>query len=234
MEQSKPKGLIFSILGVIVLAVIIILAVTLKKPKDAMTDSAAMQPLTTDTTSTDAQNVLPDSTTPAPTADANKKIMDIVTLKTNMGDITIQLDRAAAPKTVENFETLAQKGFYDGVKFHRVIKDFMIQTGDPLSKDASKKSSWGTGGPGYSFADELTGNEKYPQGTVAMANAGPNTNGSQFFIVTASPAAQLTPDYTVFGKVTKGLDVALKIQSVKTETADRPISDVVIEKVTVE
>jgi cyclophilin family peptidyl-prolyl cis-trans isomerase len=110
----------------------------------------------------------------------------------------------------------------------------MIQAGDPQSKDLTKKSLWGTGGPGYKFDDELSGNETYPQGTVAMANAGPNTNGSQFFIVTASPAAPLPPSYTVFGKVTKGLDVALKIENVKTETADRPVNDVIIEKVSVE
>jgi cyclophilin family peptidyl-prolyl cis-trans isomerase len=229
MEPSKPKGLLFSIIGVVGLAIIIILAVTLKKPAQAPSD-VSMQPLETTTTSSDAQS-LP---TTATTADTNKKIMDIVTLKTNMGDMTIQLDRAHAPKTVENFITLAQKGFYDGVRFHRVIKGFMIQTGDPNSKDTSKKQIWGTGGPGYSFADELTGNEKYPQGTVAMANAGPNTNGSQFFIVTANPAAQLTPDYTVFGKITKGMDVALKIENVKTEMPDRPIDDVIIQKVTVE
>lgn len=229
MEPAKPKGLLFSIIGIIALAIIIILAVTLKKPAQAPSD-VSMQPLETTTTSSDAQS-LP---TTATTADTNKKIMDIVTLKTNMGDMTIQLDRAHAPKTVENFITLAQKGFYDGVRFHRVIKGFMIQTGDPNSKDTSKKQIWGTGGPGYSFADELTGNEKYPQGTVAMANAGPNTNGSQFFIVTANPAAQLTPDYTVFGKITKGMDVALKIENVKTEMPDRPIDDVIIQKVTVE
>jgi cyclophilin family peptidyl-prolyl cis-trans isomerase len=108
----------------------------------------------------------------------------------------------------------------------------MIQTGDPQSKDLSKKMLWGTGGPGYKFEDELSGKETYPQGTVAMANSGPDTNGSQFFIVTANPAP-LPPSYTVFGKVTKGLDVALKIENVKTETADRPIDEVVIEKATV-
>jgi cyclophilin family peptidyl-prolyl cis-trans isomerase len=110
----------------------------------------------------------------------------------------------------------------------------MIQAGDPQSKDADKKSLWGTGGPGYKFDDELTGTETYPQGTLAMANAGPNTNGSQFFIVTASPAAPLPPSYTVFGKVTKGIDVALAIEKVQTESADRPVNDVIIEKVTVE
>ncbi len=157
------------------------------------------------------------------------------TLHTNMGDIEIAFDDKNAPNTVINFVTLASTKFYDGVRFHRVIKDFMIQTGDPLSKDLSKKDVWGTGGPGYKFADELKGNEKYTQGTVAMANAGPNTNGSQFFIVTASPSVGLPPSYTVFGHVTKGIDIALKIQNVKTELpgqADRPVEEVVVKSVT--
>jgi cyclophilin family peptidyl-prolyl cis-trans isomerase len=159
----------------------------------------------------------------------NQKVL----MKTSLGDIQLELYFDSAPKTSKNFLDLAQKGFYDGTKFHRVIKGFMIQGGDPLSKDDSKKEMWGTGGPGYKFNDELTGKEKYLQGTLAMANSGPNTNGSQFFIVTASPSAQLQPEYTVFGKVISGLDTALKIENVKTNSNDRPIEDVVIEKVTV-
>jgi cyclophilin family peptidyl-prolyl cis-trans isomerase len=111
----------------------------------------------------------------------------------------------------------------------------MIQTGDPLSKDVANIATWGQGGPGYKFQDELTGNESYPLGTLAMANAGPNTNGSQFFIVTADPGVGLPPNYTVFGKVTKGIDVALKIQDVKTtgSPTDRPLEDVIVEKIEV-
>ena len=111
----------------------------------------------------------------------------------------------------------------------------MIQTGDPLSKDISNQSVWGTGGPGYKFNDELKGNEEYTLGTVAMANSGPNTNGSQFFIVTANPGVALPPSYTVFGKVTKGLETALAIQEVKTTGTpnDRPLEEVIIEKVEV-
>ena len=154
-------------------------------------------------------------------------------LKTSLGDIELKLDAANAPVTVGNFLKLASTGFYDNVKFHRVIKGFMIQAGDPNSKDDSQKASWGTGGPGYKFADELKGTETYPQGTLAMANAGPNTNGSQFFIVTASPAAQLPPSYTVFGKVVTGMDVALKIENVQTTTGDRPVNDVIINSVQV-
>jgi cyclophilin family peptidyl-prolyl cis-trans isomerase len=155
------------------------------------------------------------------------------TITTNLGTIEVSF-ATNTPITVKNFATLAQSKFYDGVRFHRVIKDFMIQTGDPLSKDPSKASMWGTGGPGYKFPDELTGTEQYALGTLAMANAGPNTNGSQFFIVTANPGYPLPPSYTVFGKVTRGIETALKIQNVKTGQADRPIEDIIIEKIEVQ
>jgi peptidylprolyl isomerase len=132
---------------------------------------------------------------------------------------------------VANFVKLAGEKFYDNVKFHRVIKGFMIQTGDPLSKDATKQAYWGTGGPGYKFADELSGRETYKQGTVAMANSGPNTNGSQFFIVTAVDSG-LPASYTVFGKVVKGMDIALKIENVNTDQSDRPFENVTINSIT--
>lgn len=156
------------------------------------------------------------------------KKYSMAVLKTSLGDIKVKFDPANAPNTVNNFLKLASQKFYDGTKFHRVIKGFMIQGGDPLSKDESQKDMWGTGGPGYKFADELKGTEKYPQGTLAMANSGPNTNGSQFFIVTASPSAPLPPSYTVFGTVVSGMDVALKIENVKTGANDRPVEDVVL------
>jgi cyclophilin family peptidyl-prolyl cis-trans isomerase len=148
-------------------------------------------------------------------------------LKTNMGNITFKFNNAATPVTVGNFLKLASAGFYDNLKFHRVIKGFMIQGGDPNSRNANT-GNWGTGGPDYRFNDELKGTEKYPQGTLAMANAGPNTNGSQFFIVTASPEAPLPASYTVFGSVVSGMDIALKIENVKTLPGDRPVEDVVI------
>ncbi|MFZ2975926.1 MAG: peptidylprolyl isomerase [Candidatus Moraniibacteriota bacterium] len=158
----------------------------------------------------------------------NEEKTQLALIKTSLGDIKVELFADSAPKTAQNFSDLAQKGFYNGTKFHRVIKGFMIQAGDPLSKDDSQKSMWGTGGPGYKFNDELSGKEKYLQGTLAMANSGPNTNGSQFFIVTASPGAQLPPAYTVFGKVVSGMDIALKIENVKTAPNDQPTDDVVI------
>ncbi|HRZ95453.1 MAG TPA: peptidylprolyl isomerase [Candidatus Moranbacteria bacterium] len=160
----------------------------------------------------------------------SKKYME-ATLKTNLGDIKIKFDAKNAPNTVNNFLKLANEKFYDGTKFHRVIKSFMIQGGDPLSKDESKINMWGTGGPGYKFADELKGTEKYAQGTLAMANAGPNTNGSQFFIVTASPSYPLPPSYTVFGHVVSGMDTALKIENVQTGANDRPVENVIISSV---
>lgn len=170
------------------------------------------------------------TTEPLTTKPMEDKIFTTATITTNKGVIEITFSNNT-PNTVKNFGKLANASFYNGVRFHRVIKDFMIQAGDPLSKDKANESAWGTGGPGYTFADELTGKETYPLGTVAMANSGPNTNGSQFFIVTANPSVGLPPSYTVFGKVTKGLEVAEAIQNVKTGTADRPIEDIIIEKV---
>ncbi len=154
------------------------------------------------------------------------------TIKTSLGDIKVKFYGTDTPLTVTNFLQLAQANFYANTKFHRVIKGFMIQTGDPLSKDDAAKGSWGTGGPGYKFPDELKGTEKYPQGTLAMANSGPDTNGSQFFIVTADPSVALPPSYTVFGEVVSGMDTALKIESVKTTSPDRPVEDVSIVSVT--
>lgn len=159
--------------------------------------------------------------------DENK---NTVILRTNMGDIELVLFRDKAPNTSENFEELAKIGFYDGTRFHRVIKNFMIQGGDPQSKDVTLKSAWGTGGPGYQFADEMN-NEKVVRGALAMANSGPNTNGSQFFIVTTETASWLDGKHTVFGKVVDGMDTVDAIESVATDTNDVPVEDVIIESV---
>ena|SRR3990170_258740 len=158
-----------------------------------------------------------------------EKIMSAI-LHTNKGDITIEFN-SATPKTVENFTTLAKKGFYDGTKFHRVIKDFMNQGGDPLSKDDAQKALWGTGGPGYKFADEITATNRNDIGTIAMANSGPNTNGSQFFINTAANNF-LDTKHTVFGKVTAGLDVVTAINSVSTDSTDKPLDPIIIKSIT--
>jgi cyclophilin family peptidyl-prolyl cis-trans isomerase len=149
--------------------------------------------------------------------------MTKATMQTNHGAIELELFAADAPVTVENFTKLARDGFYDGVIFHRVIKDFMVQGGDPTGT--------GSGGPGYKFADEFN-SHKIVRGALAMANAGPNTNGSQFFIVTAEACPWLDGKHTVFGEVTSGMDVVDKIEGVPTGPGDRPRDDVRIESVT--
>jgi len=155
-----------------------------------------------------------------------------ITLQTNKGAIGIEMMEKDAPKTVANFLKLAKSGFYDGTKFHRVIKDFMIQGGDPQTKDDALMARWGTGGPGYQFEDEIHANNRNEVGTIAMANAGPDTNGSQFFINVADNTF-LDMKHTVFGKVVSGMDVVDEIQRVDTEVPDRPSEPVVIEKVTI-
>ncbi len=154
------------------------------------------------------------------------------TLHTNQGDITIQFSDAT-PNTVANFVKLAQDGFYNGTKFHRVIKGFMIQGGDPLTKDDSMQARWGTGGPGYQFADEITSGNSNDVGTISMANAGPNTNGSQFFINTASNHF-LDTKHTVFGKVITGMDVVQKIEATQTDGNDRPLTPVTLTSVSIQ
>ncbi len=161
--------------------------------------------------------------------EVKNKIMN-ATFHTNKGDITIEFLDTLAPNTVANFVKLAGSGFYDGVKFHRVIKGFMIQGGDPLTKDDSKSDFWGTGGPGYSFNDEIGPGNKNDAGTIAMANSGPNTNGSQFFINVANNNF-LDTKHTVFGHVTKGMDVVHAIENTPTGQNDRPISPVIIQSV---
>jgi peptidyl-prolyl cis-trans isomerase B (cyclophilin B) len=148
--------------------------------------------------------------------------MSTATLHTNHGAIELELFEGEAPTTVENFRKLAEDGFYDGVIFHRIIPKFMIQGGDPTGT--------GSGGPGYSFEDEFN-DHRVVRGALAMANAGPNTNGSQFFIVTADACPWLDGKHTVFGQVTTGMDVVDAISAVATDAADRPREDVVIERI---
>ena len=147
------------------------------------------------------------------------------TLETTIGTMVIALDAAAAPLTVNNFVYLAAHHYYDGVIFHRIIKNFMCQGGDPEGS--------GRGGPGYKFGDELPKPGKYQIGSVAMANAGANTNGSQFFIISGPSGVSLPPLYSLFGQVVKGLEVVEKMQNVATRPGDRPVEDVVIKSVTI-
>ncbi|HEU4974733.1 MAG TPA: peptidylprolyl isomerase [Baekduia sp.] len=150
--------------------------------------------------------------------------MSQATMTTNDGAITIELFDEDAPKTVANFKKLASDGFYDGLIFHRVIKDFMIQGGCPQGT--------GTGGPGYTFEDEFN-DHKVVRGALAMANAGPNTNGSQFFIVTTDAAPWLDGKHTVFGRVVDGMDVVDAIEGKPTDARDKPVDDARIESVAV-
>ncbi len=153
------------------------------------------------------------------------------TLTTSLGDITITFLETLAPKTVENFVKLAKDGFYDGTRFHRVIADFMVQGGDPLTKDDAQQARWGTGGPGYRFADEIHAENHNLRGTISMANAGPDTNGSQFFINVADNDF-LDTKHTVFGQVTAGMDVVEAIERTPVSPQDRPLTPVVIERIT--
>jgi cyclophilin family peptidyl-prolyl cis-trans isomerase len=146
----------------------------------------------------------------------------IATLHTSEGAVEVELYAGDAPKTVANFEKLSREGFYEGVIFHRVIPDFMIQGGDPTGT--------GTGGPGYLFEDEFN-QHRVERGALAMANAGPNTNGSQFFIVTAEATPWLDGKHTVFGRVTSGMDIVDRISEVDRDANDRPRTAVTIERV---
>jgi cyclophilin family peptidyl-prolyl cis-trans isomerase len=186
---------------------------------------------TNDTYATNTAPVMEDGTLPEANPINNvkqDKKTHMITIDTNYGKIVIETYDADAPNTVKNFVTLAEKGFYNGLTFHRVIKGFMIQGGDP--------NGTGTGGPGYQFADELNPNTPsykagYKKGVVAMANAGPNTNGSQFFIMTADyPLPNL---YTIFGKVVSGQEVVDTIANVKTGPNDKPASPVTMKTVSV-
>ena len=184
-------------------------------------------------TSKDMIQNIPETTPTAqiqdqPKLQNNKNLMHKISIQTNKGTIVFETYDADAPETVKNFITLAQKGFYDGIIFHRVIKDFMIQGGDPTGT--------GMGGPGYKFADELNPNTQsykngYQRGVVAMANAGPNTNGSQFFIMHKD--VPLPHNYTIFGNVISGLDVVDAIANTKTDPSYRPVEEIKMAKVTV-
>lgn len=167
-------------------------------------------------------------TTPTP----NTTSMTIATITTNKGIITLELFTERTPKTVENFKKLANEGFYNGTRFHRVIKGFMIQGGDPLSKEVSNQNRWGTGGPGYQFADEISPENRNDIGTISMANAGPNTNGSQFFINVANNNF-LDTKHTVFGRVTSGMETVTAIENTATGATDRPREDMIVEKIEV-
>jgi peptidylprolyl isomerase len=164
--------------------------------------------------------------------DTNMEGAKKVTLETNQGNIVIELAEDM-PITAGNFAKLVGEGFYDGVRFHRVIDGFMIQGGDPLSKEVANKNRWGTGDPGYKIEDEFSENNRNDRGTISMANSGPNTGGSQFFINTVNNNF-LDGKHPVFGKVVEGMDVVDKISKVQKDQLDRPLEDVIITKASVQ
>lgn len=167
------------------------------------------------------------------TIGASDTMNRIATFNTNLGTFKIKLYEDTMPITTKNFIDLAEKGYYDGTRFHRVIPNFMVQGGDPLTKDNSKQAMWGTGGPGYNIKDEFTANNRNNRGTISMANAGPNTGGSQFFVNVVNNNF-LDGKHPVFGEVVDGMEIVDKIVKVPTTGPDRPVQDVVINKVVIE
>lgn len=219
-----------SIIIVIVLVVIIggILFWS-RTEKKVVDDLPTTTPLST-VQPTAIVSTMPTSTPVQSIQEINKKVN--IVMETSLGNINLELDGTVAPLTVGNFVALAKSGFYDGTAFHRIINNppFMIQGGDPLSKDPANRAMMGTGGPGYQFKDEFNQN-KLVRGSLAMANSGPNSNGSQFFIVTAEATPWLDGKHTNFGKVISGMDVIDKISAVKCDNNDNPLVPVVIKKV---
>lgn len=183
-------------------------------PKE--TTETPVEPAATTTTETPKEPEL------APLADAPSDGDEVIVMDTAQGKIVLMLYPDRAPKTVENFKKLVKDKFYDGIRFHRVIPGFMVQGGDPNSKDVANKAAWGTGGPGYTIDDELN-DIKHDKGILSMAHAGPNTGGSQFFIMDGA-APHLDGVHTAFGRVVSGQDVVQKIVTLPTES-DRPVDD---------
>lgn len=230
--ENTPKKIPWIAIIIIVIIILAIVQWVQTKPKSPVDSSDTSATSTTASATDGAVSVVSVGTTSTSTITnpsvTNKNFMHIVTLETNKGTIVFHTYDADAPKATTNFVTLAEKGFYTNIIFHRVISGFMIQGGDPTGT--------GSGGPGYAFADELnptTDSAKagYVRGTVAMANAGPNTNGSQFFIMHKD--TPLPHNYTIFGKVIQGIEVVDAIAATKTGAGDRPLEDVVIKKVTI-
>ncbi len=221
------KTFLIQIIASVVLIGIVLFGVNSTKNKETPNEEAVSASAVTaiDT------NIINDTND---TTNMEQKETILVTMNTSHGAITLELWKDKAPNTVENFMTLSKNGFYDGTRFHRVIEGFMIQGGDPLSKDTAQINRWGTGGPGYQFADEIHAENHNLPGTISMANAGPNTNGSQFFINVADNS-YLDTKHTVFGKVVEGYDIVETISMVDTiPGADRPVEDVVIESIEIQ
>lgn len=228
MNETSSKNYIWISIGILILVGILIAIGITRTHIPESNDLPLVIDPTLQTNETPEQSLSENNT------NEKAKIMQTAILTTSMGDIVIKLDNENTPNTVANFTKLAGSGFYNETKFHRVIAGFMIQGGDPLSKQPfSMSNRWGTGGPGYEFADEIKPTNNNIRGTISMANAGPNTNGSQFFINVADNT-YLNPKHTVFGTVTKGMDVVDAIANTKTKDGDQPVVDVVVQKITIE
>jgi len=232
-----------NILTFIVIAVLAILAYTQFAGRQASAPTIESQPIVEQEQAEQTEETVgtqPDTTTQASSEAEQETLTEdnetpqtmTATFTTNKGAFEVELFNELAPKTVENFTKLAKEGFYDGVKFHRVIQGFMIQTGDPLSKDDDMMDRWGTGGPGYQFEDEIHAENNNAVGTISMANAGPNTNGSQFFI-NAAPNDFLDTKHTVFGKVVSGMEVVTEIENSETGLRDMPVEPIIINSIKV-
>ncbi len=236
--KQRQRLTMYGILAAVVVGAILLFAVVLKDDDDD-SDVAAetTTTLVTDSTTTVATSPCPaedgsetrtTSFAAAPSMCIDPTATYTAVVATSAGEFTVELDAAAAPLTVNNFVTLARYHYYDGVSFHRIIPGFVVQGGDAVGNPP------GTGGPGYQIADELPteGPPYYEVGSLAMANSGPNTNGSQFFVVTGEQGASLPASYSLFGQVTEGMDVVAAIEATGTESGT-PTEETVIESVTV-
>lgn len=218
MQQTKTIKYSVSIL-LVVMALALIFSGCQPKNANQSSQSTDQKSQETTTATSNSYQVTNKEVTQTMQAEPMKQLADFkeiaatqATITTDKGDIVIELFREETPITTANFVELAESGFYDGIRFHRIIEDFMAQVGDPLSKDDSKKALWGTGGAGYVIPDEFVSSLKHDApGIVSMANRGPNTGGSQFFI-TYEPTPWLDGKHTVFGRVTSGMDVLAKLE----------------------
>lgn len=227
--MNKQTAIILS--GTVAIAAIVFAVASNQKNQEEARETEINSKQETRENASVEANDADNTSSAAPALDSEyQKIMNAI-MKTSLGEIKIELYGDKTPITAGNFAKLAEAGFYDGVKFHRVISGFMIQGGDPLTKDDAQKELWGTGGPGYKFNDEPFEGQ-YARGTIAMANSGPNTNGSQFFIMHAD--YPLPPQYVIFGKVLEGMEAVDAIAALETDARDCPLNPPVIESINIE
>lgn len=228
-----------TVFGLLILAVVVLVGVSfINKPTTNLSADTANDQYATEETS-DEPTITQTDNTQTETMTQTNEANPVAVVTTNKGTFEIELFVDTVPTTAGNFKKLAEDGFYNGTKFHRVIEGFMIQGGDPLSKDDAMMARWGTGDPGYKFDDEFGEGLSNVTGTISMANSGPNTNGSQFFINVKDNSfldydkEPLTSKHSVFGNIISGMDVVMAISHVDTAPNDRPLEPVVIESVVI-